>query len=174
MKNLLIGLMVLGLTSLAYPQEGNGGIEEVVLKGVTLSPVMNSTYRNMVQDVHTAATVKHLEDAVASFDITLSPIYSAGAKDYRITFKNSDGKILAIFDGQGKILYSYEKYSDIALPPAVRQAVYKELPQWNLLRNDYSVIYESDKGVNKIFKIQVGKDNLKKNLKIDSSGNFLD
>lgn len=172
MKKLLIGAMILGLASLAYPQSSTAGPEEVELGGVTVSP-FNLDYLYKVKEGTVAPKVLKLQHEVASFDIKTSDLYKGSSKTYRFTFEQSDGRISATFDGQGKIMHSYERFRNVIFPMSVRNSIYKEYPGWFIQNNTYIVSYSQDGKLNKTYKVRIGKGNLQKKLKIHADGRLL-
>ena len=174
MKTLLVGLLFVGFTSLAFAQS-NGEVQEVKLAAVVISP-LNVSYLNNVQDKSTPEVVRQLENKAARFDITESPVFDKNFEAYEVIFKESstkEGLIVATYDNEGKILKSYEKFNNVTLPPTVRNAVYKQYPGWSIQSDTYLVSYYSNKNVKKEYKLKIRKDIKKKTLKIDTDGNMI-
>ncbi len=170
MRNLVIGLIFLGLASLSYSQERpQKEVREVVLEGVTLTS-SNYQYLAEVQDPEASATVKKLERKAANFDIKESPVYNKIDKAYEVFFSNNKGKIVATYDENGKILSAFEKFGDIIVPDPIRNTVYQAYPNWKMNSNTYVVTYYHDKGAKKIYHFQIEKNNKKKNLKMTWEG----
>ncbi len=172
MKKLFIGAMILGLATLAYPQNAKNGLGEVELEGVTVSP-LNNDYLHKVKNGNTAPRVLELQTKAAKFDITEFHLFNGRAKAYKITFKRPYGKILATFDGTGKITHSYERFKDIASPELVRNFIFSKYPGWTVESNIYVVSYSHDGDVKKTYKVRIGNGDLQKKLKIDADGNQL-
>lgn len=181
MKALLIGLIFLGLASLTHAQT-NGKIGAVALEDVVISTnnievnPLNLSYINKVVDANTPTRVRDLEGHAARFDITEAPEFDSGFEAYEVVFKEKNGgkgRIVATFDSDGKILRSYENFTDLALPAEVRNAVFEKFPGWKLHKDSYLVSYYHDKDVKKVYKVQVRKDSERKNLKIDINGNMI-
>lgn len=170
MKTLITGLLVIGLTSLGFSQ--SGGIEQVNLSEVDITP-LNLTYLNQVQDEDTPTEVKRLENKASRYDITEAPIFDKKFEAYEVIFKDSDGKIVATYDENGKILSSLERFKDVLLPEKVRNSLYKNFPGWALHTDTYLVSYYADHSVKKVYKIQLRKDGKRKNLKVDVQGNII-
>ncbi len=179
MKNVLIGLLFLGLTSLAYAQDKpakadkNADVEEVKLTGVTVKN-MNSRYLNKVQDPTTPEKVVQLENAAARYDLTMSDIYDGNHEAYEVIFEQTNGRIIATYDKNGQILTSFEKFTDLTLPAPVRNSLFKEYPDWTVFKDAYLVSYYSGTdNIKKIYRVQLRKENQKLNLKCDVDGNIL-
>ena len=177
MKAIVFGMLFLGLTSLGYAQELNNEAkeeetQEVVLEGVTVT-ALNMDYLEKVHDEVTPEVVKELEHKAARFKIKGTPIYFSDVGPYEVHFSNSKGNIIATYNRKGKIMVSSEKFKDVASPVVVRNSVYNEYPDWEIKSSVYLVSYHYNKGVKKLYQFQIGKDNYKKNLKIDMDGNIL-
>ena len=172
MKNLLIGLLVIGLANLGYSQNTNSEAKEVKLEDITVY-TLNISYLNQVQDETMSVHVKSLEHRASRCDIKNSPKFDGRSESFKVVFNSIKGSIIATYDNNGKILTTKERFRDIKLPEPVRTYVFKKYPKWSLLGNTYLVSYQSDKDAKKIYKVQIGKDNLKKNLKIDFRSNVL-
>ncbi|MBT8302876.1 MAG: nicotinate-nucleotide adenylyltransferase, partial [Bacteroidia bacterium] len=100
-------------------------------------------------------------------------VFNKKFEAYEVIFKETDGKIVATYDQNGKILSSMERFSNVVLPTKVRNAIYESYPGWNLHKDTYLVSYYVDRDVKKIFKIQLRKDRERKNLKVDVDGNII-
>ncbi|MEB8329295.1 hypothetical protein OO009_07990 [Flavobacteriaceae bacterium KMM 6897] len=175
MKNVLFGILYLGLTSLAYSQEIPTSIDfkEVKLIGVTVTP-LNTTYLRKVQDKETPEIVKKLENTAARFDVTEASIYDGNHEGYEVVFEQTNGRIIATYDKNGKIISSFEKFTDLNLPPTVRNNIAKKYPNWIVYKDAYLVsYYVNSEHVKKVYKIQIRKDNERKNLRCTVDGVIL-
>jgi hypothetical protein len=171
MKNLVIGLLVMGLANLGYSQQ-NDKVKEVTLETIKVTNI-NKSYLNKVQDATMSIHVKSLEDEVSRFDIKESPKFDGRSKPFKTIFKSSKGSIVATYDNKGKVLATTEKFKNVKLPDDVRVSVFKDHPNWVLFSDTYSVLYLRNKDLKKVYKVQIRNGNLKKNLKIDFSRNII-
>ncbi len=176
MRKLVIGLFILGLTTLAHSQSENE-VSNITLETVTIKP-LNISYLREVQDKETPVIVKNLENVAARYDITEDPIFDREFEAYEVVFKTkkeggASGLITATYDSEGKILQSVEKYKNILLPKTVRNAIWKKYPHWAIHKDIYLVSYRNGKDAKKIFRVQVRKDGKRKNLKLSYDGSIL-
>ena len=141
-------MLFLGFASLLYAQETETGERAVELEGVTVTSP-NFAYLASVQDKSTPETVKGLERKAASFNLKESPVYNKIDKAYEVFFTNSKGKIVATYDDEGKIISSFEKFTDVMAPTEIRKTVYQAYPDWSMNKNTYLVNYYRDEGVKK-------------------------
>ncbi len=155
--------MLISAISIGFAQEKEQTIE---LEGVTLSP-LNMDYLYTVVDKNMPLSVQKLERRVALFDITELDIYNGDFEAYEVFFEQHNGSIIATYDAKGKIMESYEKFRDITLPLPIREYIAERNPGWQIHKDVYIVSYFDDKDVSKVARVQLVKDGLKKNLKIN-------
>lgn len=174
MKTFLIGLFFLGFTSLSHSQVNEDTrVKEEALSVVTLAP-LNLSYLNTVHNKFAPKHVKALENKAARYNISESPLFEIGKFEaYEVIFEQSKSRIIANYDSQGKIISSFERFYDIMLPPDVMAAIYEQYPNWTVHKDVYLVSYYRFRDVKKIYKVQIRKNKLKKNLKIDVEGNMM-
>jgi hypothetical protein len=169
MKKLLLGLLCIGLTSPAMAQ---------IIKTEELSEVIvyatNYKYLNSLASEEPAAIpVQMLERKVAAFNLEESEYYQDDYDYYQIRFYIPDGKILAAYDKDGKILRTIEKFENVKLPESVSNAILDRFPGWTVSKDVYLVRYHKDKGVTKTYKVTLVNEDKKLKLKLDDKGNFL-
>jgi len=171
MKQLVIGIICFGLATLSFAQSTDG-MDEVRLTDVVVTP-LNLTYLNKVQDDNTPRPVIKLENKVARFNVKESPVFEEGFDAYEVIFKQTNGSIIATYDQNGSIISTLERYDQITMPYNVRNSLHKQYPDWFIHSDVYLVSYYDNKEINKVYKVQIRKDNMKKNLKVDIEGTIL-
>lgn len=141
MKKLIIGLLLFGLISQGFSQ---------ITKTVHLSEVViiatNYKYLDQAGQDEVAIPVKDLQRKVATYDIKASDFYSDEYDYYSVSFYIPEGKILAAYDKDGKILRTIEKYKDVGLPKSVVNGVVKRFPGWTIGKEAYFNNISSSKG----------------------------
>ena len=172
MKNLIIGLMAIGLTNLCFSQNKSNGIAEVQLEGVVIS-APNYNYLMSVLEESTSSSVKDLELEAARYNIKDSKVYDPNVESFQVVFKQSNGKIIAIYDNDGQIVKSYERFKNVILPREVLTNIFMDHQGWEINKDTYQVTYNRGKEAKKVYKVQLRKGELKKNLKLDSEGRHL-
>ncbi len=166
MKKLILSLLLLGWATQMFAQITE--LPEVVITAV------NYKYLNSVDADDVAEPVKLLQEQVALYDLKNSDLYSDEYESYYVTFFIPEGKIVAAYDTDGKVIRTIEKFKNIKLPVAVSQSISRRFPNWTLAKDVYMVNYHKDAGVTKMqYKIRLenGKESL--NVKVDSDGNFM-
>ena len=170
MRNFLIGLLIFGLTTQGFAQVEPVDVvlPEVEIKGV------NYKYLNSVGDSEVAAPVKILERKVANYDIVNSHQYIDEEGFYFAYFTIPEGKILAVYDGEGEIVRTSEKFVDIPLPLPVSNSIVDDYPGWKITGDIYLVKYKRKKGkATKTYQLTIEKDGKRKKIKTDDKGNFI-
>ena len=166
MKKLLIGLLVLGLSPQLFAQ-----IEK--LSEVTIYAT-NYKYLNDVNSQEIASIpVKELEQKVANFDVKESEMYHDDYNEYIVSFYIPQGKILAAYDRDGKILRTAERFENVNLPLAVKEAVVGRFPGWSITEDIYAVTFYENRGTYKKYKLKLENGEKTLRVKLDEKGNFL-
>ena len=164
MKKFVIGLLIMGLTSPMFSQV-------VRLSDVEITAV-NYKYLNTVDTEDTDATVKMLQEKVAMYDLKNSELYSDDYYNYEVIFYIPDGRIVAAYDKDGKIIRTIEKFENVKLPKAVRESVFTRYPEWVLTKDIYRVTYHEDKA-KKVYKVILKNGDKTIRVKTDENGDFL-
>lgn len=164
MKKLVLGLLIFGLTTQLYSQV-------IELSEVEIS--VNYKYLDAIDADVKAKPVKLLEENALNYKAKKDEIYDDEYDNYKVSFHIPDGKIVAAYDNNGKIIRTIEKYKNVRLPQEVLQAVAKRFPNWAIIEDVYLVNYHCDKGVKKQYKIKIKNEDKVVNVKTDEKGNFI-
>ncbi|MCP4884086.1 MAG: nicotinate-nucleotide adenylyltransferase [Flavobacteriales bacterium] len=168
MKKLLLVLLALGLTTQFYAQIINDGmLPEVEVRAT------NYKYLNSVDNSEAAVPVQLLEDMVAKFDVSSSEFYEDESDFYRVYFYIPEGKIVAAYDRDGKILYTIEKFTNVAVPNEIASSVAERFPGWKIAKDVYKVNYDVNQGVRKQYKLVLKNGKKTIRVKVDEDGVFL-
>jgi len=168
MKKFLIGLFVFGLITQAFAQ-----ITKVEKLSEIVIVATNYKYLNQVDYKEAAIPVELLQRKVATFDLKNADFYRDDYDSYFVSFFIPEGKILAAYDKDGKILRTVEKFKDITLPIPVIKSVTKRFPGWTISKDVYLINYHHDKGVTKKYKLKLENGDKVLRVKIDAEGTFL-
>lgn len=168
MKKILLGLMVIGFASQAFCQDP----EPIELSEVIVKPV-NYRYLDQVDSRLAAVPVKMLERKVASFDIKEQDYYQDDFDYYTVSFFIPEGKIVAVYDQEGNVLRTIEKFKDIKLPGAVMDAIADRFPKWKVVSDVYRVKYNDNSGAKQTYKLRLENRDKSMKVKINENGEFL-
>jgi len=108
MKNLFLILFLFGLTVPIFSQI-------IELDEVIIHPVKYK-YLFAVVDEDSDANVKKLEVEVSNFDVTKQEYYSDEYDGYNVSFYIPEGYAVAVYDKDGNILKTIERYKNVKLP----------------------------------------------------------
>ena len=180
MKNLLIGLVILGLTNLTYSQSPLlSEVEETETTYSATTPefrtisLLNIPYLNTVQNLKKPNNIRQLELTAFKYKINKNHKFNNDSQPLIIMFKWYKNYIIARYDKNGKILSTFEEFKDFDLPEHISKSISLDYPNWSIIANQYRLSYSSKSGVKMHYKIKIKKGNLKKNIKIDSDGNLI-
>ncbi|WP_297705870.1 nicotinate-nucleotide adenylyltransferase [uncultured Eudoraea sp.] len=168
MKKFILSLLVIGLTSLAYSQVTK--VEELSEVVVT---AVNYKYLNQTDNKVAAVPVQMLQRKVAAYDVTTKDYYQDDYDYYTVEFYIPDGKIVAAYDADGKIMRTIEKFNDIKLPAAVSKALLERFPNWEITSDVYRVTYSDKKGAKKHYKLKLQNGDKTMKVKMNEDGEFL-
>ncbi|QHS57893.1 nicotinate-nucleotide adenylyltransferase [Mucilaginibacter sp. 14171R-50] len=138
--------------------------------------IIASTYKylNATDNRDMSQPVRMLELKAASYDVKKSEFYDDDYDGYYISFYIPDGKILAAYDKDGKLLRTAEKFKNTKLPSAIRDAVNQRFPNWRIAEDIYQVYYYDEKEqADKTFKLLLENGNKRLKVKINEKGEFL-
>ncbi len=108
MKKLMLGLLVFGFaTQLMFSQE----VKPIELSEVNVT--VNYKYLDAIDSKEVAVPVKMLEQEVAYFNLKESDLYSDEYDTYQVSFFIPQGRIVAAYDSDGKILRTIERFKNI-------------------------------------------------------------
>jgi hypothetical protein len=168
MKKFILSLLVIGLASQVYSQITK--VEELSEVVVT---AVNYKYLNQTDNKEAAVPVQMLQRKVAAYDVTTKDYYQDDYDYYTVEFYIPDGKIVAAYDTDGKILKTIEKFNDIKLPAAVSKALLDRFPNWTVAKDVYRVNYTDKKGAKKVYKLKLENGEKTMRVKMNEDGEFL-
>jgi hypothetical protein len=114
-----------------------------------------------------------LERKVASYDVQESGFYQDEWGLYTVSFYIPDGKIVAVYDADGKVVRTIEHFKDVALPVAVRNALVTRFPNWELTGDTYRINYKDSDGAKRNYKIKIRYGEKTMRVKMTEDGEFL-
>jgi len=168
MKKFIVGLFVIGLTSQVFSQITK--VEELSEVVVT---AVNYKYLNDLDNKEAAIPVQMLERKAAAYDLREADFYQDDYGIYYVSFFIPEGKLVAAYNGEGEIIRTIERFDDVKLPTAVRNAVATRFPKWKIVKDVYRVTYNQNTGANKTYKLKLENGNKTMRVKVDDTGEFL-
>lgn len=147
---------------------------QVVLPEITVTATRYK-YLNAVSPEEAAQPVDLLEQYAAAYNIKDAASYEDEFDTYFVSFFIPDGKILAVYDKDGTLLRTAEKYKNVAVPAKITQAVATRFPNWSISRDVYLVTYQERGGhvSKKVYKLVLENGDMRMRIKINDQGEFL-
>jgi len=147
-------------------------VAQIVLPEVEIRAVKYK-YLNAVDYQGAPQPVRVLQQKAATYDIKDSDLYSDDYDNYYVSFYIPDGRILAAYDKRGKLLRTAEKYKNVQLPQAVREAVVTRFPQWAIANDVYLVNFYDAKGTSeKKYKLLLENGDKRIKVELNEKGEF--
>lgn len=172
MKKVTIGVIMLGFATLSFSQSTTS-IKEVELTNVDVT-LKNSAYQQKVSSENLPSVVGELQGKASRFDIKKSTFFDNKSTDFEIYFVAKNGELTATYDRNGKIIKTYERFKNLTFPSEIRNAIYSQYPNWTIYKDTYTVTYDQNKGVNKVYMAQIKKNGKRTKVKYDALGQKLD
>ncbi len=166
MKKLLIGLLALGLTTqFMFSQE-------IELAEVSLD--VNFEYYDAVSSKVVSVPVKMLEKEAAFYNLKASSIYNSEFETFEVSFVIPEGRIVAEYAKDGKIIRTIERFKNIELPRSIVDEVAERYPDWTIAEDAYKVDYYGESEIaKKQYKLKLEKDKSRKTIKFNGEGEIL-
>lgn len=155
---------------------------QTLAQETTLGPIVvtasNYKYLNAVNPEDVAQPVNMMEQYAAAFDIKSAEFYDDIYDNYIVSFYIPEGKILAAYDKEGRLLRTAERYKSVAIPKQISQAVAKRFPNWGITKDVYLVNYYTENppyshSTKKVYKLMLENGNKRMRVKLDDAGEFL-
>jgi len=170
MKKLILGLFTMGLT---FPMMAQI-VQTEELEEVTVSPV-NYKYLSDANSMEVVSMpVQTMARKVAAYDVKDADFYQDDYSLYTINFYLPEGRVLAAYDPDGKLLRTAERFENINLPLTVKNAILGRFPNWTMTKNSYLVRYKDGRGSDKIYKIKLENGNEVIRVKLDENGEYIE
>ena len=165
-QKLQVVVLILGATTLAYAQNV---LPEIVIRAA------NYKYLDAVSAEEASQPVNMAEQSAAAYDIKGQEFYEDEYDKYFVSFIIPEGKILAAYDKDGKLLRTAERYKSVALPQSVKQAVATKYPGWSISKDVYLVNYQATEGkaTRKLYKLLLENGDKRMRVKVTDKGEFL-
>ncbi len=167
MKKIILGLLVFGLTIPSFAQDMEQLAEVWII-------ATNYKYLSETDAEDEALPIELLQRKVATYDIKSTDIYNDEYDHYEVAFYIPEGKILAAYDKEGKVLRTVEKFKNVKLPAVVSRSIQKRFPGWSVTKDVYRVKYHDKSGATKkMYKLRLENGDKLIRVKTDDEGNFL-
>jgi hypothetical protein len=168
MKRVFLLLVTLGFVTPFLAQEiGTEELSEVVVKPV------NYKYLNQINHKADPVPVRLLQKEAAGYIVQDQDFYQDDYSHYTVSFYIPEGKLVAVYDHEGVILRTIERFKNVDVPRAVVRSLKNSYPDWELLSDVYFVTYNQREGAVKRYKLKLRKGEKIIRLKMDEQGQIL-
>ena len=169
MKKIILGLLILGLTTQFYAQV----VDEGMLPEVEVR-ALNYKYLNSVDNSAAPVPVKLLEREVANYNPVETDLYSDDYDTYSVSFYIPEGRIVAVYDDKGELIRTIERFQNIKVPKEVSKSVTKRFPGFIISKDTYKVSYHRGAGVTQQeYKLTLKNGDKLLKVKTDPKGKFI-
>jgi hypothetical protein len=159
-----LAAIIFGLPSFSYGQ--------IVFPEVKVGAV-NYKYLSSVDNKEVAQPVRRLQQEAAEFDVRDPKYYIDEYNTYYVTFELPEGKILAAYDSDGRLLRTAEKFKNTILPKAVGESIVKKYPGWRVAEDVYLVNFHERKGTTKSYKLLLENGDKRMKVKMNEKGDVI-
>lgn len=166
MKKIVISCFIIGLVFQTNSQT-------IELPETLIS--LNYDYLETKDSDNMPQRVKRLQDEVLNYkNVELSKLYDDEYETYKVSFYVPEGRIIAAYDKNGKIIRTIEKYDNVRLPLEVLQAISLRFPNWSIVNDVYFINYHSERdSLKHEYKIKLKNEDKIISIKTDEKGVFL-
>ena len=168
MKKLILGVFIFGLTTQLFSQVTK--VEELSEVVVT---AVNYKYLNQIDNKDAAIPVKVLQRKAAAYDVQAQDYYEDDFDFYTVSFHIPDGKLVAVYNPEGKILRTIERFDNVRLPEAVSRSLAERFPKWEPVKDMYRITYKDDRGAKKVYKLKLKNGDKTMRVKMNAEGEYL-
>ncbi len=168
MKKLLTGLFIFGLTTQILAQ-----ITQVEQLSEVVVTAVNYKYLNQTDNMDAAIPVQVLQRKAAAYDVQSQDFYQDDYDFYTVSFYIPDGKLVAVYNPEGQILRTIEKFKDVRLPKAVSQSLADRFPGWEAVSDVYRITFKEGRGAKKVYKLKLRNGDKIMRVKMNEDGDYL-
>jgi len=172
MKKAILGLLLAGFTFQSYAQ--NDVLFEAKLKKeevpVAIIESVEEDFPGFIVEEFTAIPVEFIEeDIIINRNIKSKSDYDS----YQITLSNSNEKLIATYNKEGKLISEVSHGKNVKLPQSVIKSVAKAFPKWSFIEDTYKMVSYNNGKKNERYKVIIKKANEMKKVIVDASGNII-
>lgn len=170
MKKFITVILLFGWVLSSYSQKVIQ-LEETKLNFEPTAKILFEDYANGIVKVRENYAVQFQSDAIKfmkeNFDV-LRYIEESGINsgDIIVTAKSSKGYLRAVYNDDGNLVQTFQKFKDIALPPDVRNEVYNNYKGWTMSSNKFIASGRGEKLENQKYVVTMQKGKQKDKFKV--------
>ncbi len=175
MKTFMVILLLIGLTFSSYSQDkkmengekGNVKFEELPAVVIKRAGADFSVY---LPDKHPSKSVTDLQEKFVAYD--LGKDYE-GFESYLLIMQSKNRNLAATYNENGKLIRVVENYKNIRMPNSVIYSIYKNYPEWTVVKDKYTYTQEEGDILKKQYNVKIKKGKEIMRLKVNDKGEIL-
>ncbi len=171
MRSLIFSLLIIAATAVGHAQqieleEAKVGFDspdsKIVKDGDSYSFKVKEAYTGEFSD-NPIAFMK------SNFDIQgfIESFKNEDYDRYKVTFVSSQGMLEAVYNEEGELLKTYQRFTDIVVPSEVKHELYRTHKGWTMTKNKYTASGTGDLVDKELYKIKLENGNQTQRIKID-------
>ena len=171
MKSIIVSLAFLGCATFTYAQDKKGGgngkvteLPEIVIKSA------GKDFSIYLPDKNPDMDVQRLEQAFIAYDIGKD---YEGYDNYLVTMEMKNSSLAATYNENGKLMSVVEVYDNVKLPSAVIYSIYRNFPEWKIVKDKFLYTQEDGDIIKKQYNIKLKKDKELRRIVIHPDGEIV-
>ncbi|MFV8225876.1 hypothetical protein [Christiangramia aquimixticola] len=169
MKKFIVLVLALGMAVGSFAQVIQ--LDETRLNFDPTAEIVFEDYQNGVVKVKEKYAAQFQGDAIKfmirNFDIQrFIQEANVNAGDIVVTVKSSKGQLSASYDLDGNLLETSQRFTNINLPPSIRNQVYGNYQGWTMTKNKYMAFGKQDRIDKEKYIVILEKGNDRERVKI--------
>lgn len=170
MKKIIAVFLLAGWALTSYSQKVIQ-LEETKLNFEPTTQIIFEDYENGIIKVRENYAIQFQSDAIKfmkeNFDIQRYIAESgADSENIMVTAKSSKGYLRAVYDANGNIVQTFQKFRDVPMPYDVRNEVYGKYQGWTVTSNRFIASGKGDQLEDQKYLVYVQKGKQKEKFKV--------
>ena len=171
MKNFLIGLFFLGLTSSTFAQDDiffKARLKKEQVPSVVLEAV-DVDFPGFVMEEFAAVPIEYVED-----DVYVNDDFDYDDVDtYQISLTGKGKTLIATYNSAGDLMSTVENLKNVPPPAVVSKAILQAYPGWAITKDTYHMSHFTNGKERERYRFLISKDGKKKHVYTDANGKIL-
>lgn len=125
------------------------------------------SYSESIKNFKEAITIKDLENAIAAYNLKKDAIYDNSERArYNVSFNRKNAKAAVVYNTDGEIINTEEKYKNVKLPYQLAASIAKKHPKFYTKNTTVFKKFNKGFGIKTIYEVEISNGTKTKTLKI--------
>ena len=165
----LLSIALLSVSIFAFGQnEANQELNPDELPAVVIKNA-GKDFSVYMPDRNPDSKVREMQEKFIGYDLGKVD----GEQEYLVMFEAEGARLVATYNETGKLIKVVEKYENVKLPRSVIFSVYKQFPDWTIVKDKYLYTQADGDVLKKQYNIKLKKDNQTKNVVVKPNGEVI-